>query len=184
MGISGIAGSSMYSSVSTLKSFQQLNRDVDSQGVAQASRISKAAGDYSRVSNFGNETKIGTSKFQRGNETIATIGENKTSALMDKAKSYYAVSNFGTETKLGSSKFQQTVKAASEQGQRNVSESMEKAASYTKVSNFGTETKLGSSKFQQANAQVSAKFAAVASAYKQAASLGNVSRGATVDIGA
>ena len=46
MGISGIAGSSMYSSVSTLKSFQQLNRDVDSQGVAQASRISKAAGDY------------------------------------------------------------------------------------------------------------------------------------------
>lgn len=142
MGISGIAGSSMYSSVSTLKSFQQLNRDVDSQGVAQASRISKAAGDYSRVSNFGNETKIGTSKFQRGNETIATIGSDKTSALMDKAKSYYAVSNFGTETKLGTSKF------------------------------------------QQANAQVSAKFAAVASAYKQAASLGSVSRGATVDIGA
>ena len=100
MGISGIAGSSMYASVSTLKSFQQLNRDVDSQGVAQASRISKAAGDYSRVSNFGSETKIGTSKFQ------------------------------------------------------------------------------------QANEQVSAKFAAVASAYKQAASLGSVSRGATVDIGA
>ena len=142
MGISGIAGSSMYSSVSTLKSFQQLNRDVDSQKVAQASRISKAAGDYSRVSNFGNETKFGTSKFQ------------------------------------------QTAKATSEQGDRNVSASMEKAASYTKVSNFGDETKLGSSKFQQANEQVSAKFAAVASAYKQAASLGSVSRGATVDIGA
>ena len=139
MGISGIGAGASYS---TLKTFQQLNRDVHTQGVEQASRISKEAGDYSRVSNFGNETKLGTSKFQ------------------------------------------QTVKAASEQGQRNVSESMEKAASYTKVSNFGTETKLGSSKFQQANAQVSAKFAAVASAYKQAASLGNVSRGATVDIGA
>lgn len=139
MGISGIGAGASYS---TLKTFQQLNRDVHTQGVEQASRISKEAGDYSRVSNFGNETK------------------------------------------LGSSKFQQTVKAASEQGQRNVSESMEKAASYTKVSNFGTETKLGSSKFQQANAQVSAKFAAVASAYKQAASLGSVSRGATVDIGA
>ena len=139
MGISGIGAGASYS---TLKTFQQLNRDVHTQGVEQASRISKEAGDYSRVSNFGNETKLGTSKFQRGNETIATIGENKTSELMDKAKSYYAVSNFGTETKLGSSKF------------------------------------------QQANAQVSAKFAAVASAYKQAASLGNVSRGATVDIGA
>ena len=139
MGISGIGAGASYS---TLKTFQQLNRDVHTQGVEQASRISKEAGDYSRVSNFGNETKIGTSKFQ------------------------------------------QAVKAASEQGQRNVSESMEKAASYTKVSNFGTETKLGSSKFQQANAQVSAKFAAVASAYKQAASLGSVSRGATVDIGA
>lgn len=139
MGISGIGAGASYS---TLKTFQQLNRDVHTQGVEQASRISKEAGDYSRVSNFGNETKLGTSKFQ------------------------------------------QTVKAASEQGQRNVSESMEKAASYTKVSNFGTETKLGSSKFQQANAQVSAKFAAVASAYKQAASLGSVSRGATVDIGA
>ena len=139
MGISGIGAGASYS---TLKTFQQLNRDVHTQGVEQASRISKEAGDYSRVSNFGNETKLGTSKFQ------------------------------------------QTVKAASEQGQRNVSESMEKAASYTKVSNFGTETKLGSSKFQQANAQVSAKFAAVASAYKQAASRGNVSRGATVDIGA
>ena len=139
MGISGIGAGASYS---TLKTFQQLNRDVHTQGVEQASKISKEAGDYSRVSNFGNETKLGTSKFQ------------------------------------------QTVKAASEQGQRNVSESMEKAASYTKVSNFGTETKLGSSKFQQANAQVSAKFAAVASAYKQAASLGSVSRGATVDIGA
>ena len=139
MGISGIGAGASYS---TLKTFQQLNRDVHTQGVEQASRISKEAGDYSRVSNFGNETK------------------------------------------LGSSKFQQAVKAASEQGQRNGSESMEKAASYTKVSNFGTETKLGSSKFQQANAQVSAKFAAVASAYKQAASLGSVSRGATVDIGA
>ena len=139
MGISGIGAGASYS---TLKTFQQLNRDVHTQGVEQASRISKEAGDYSRVSNFGNETKLGTSKFQRGNETIATIGENKTSELMDKAKSYYAVSNFGNETKLGSSKF------------------------------------------QQANAQVSAKFAAVASAYKQAASLGSVSRGATVDIGA
>ena len=69
-------------------------------------------------------------------------------------------------------------------GMGEVPQSMEKAASYTKVSNFGDETKLGSSKFQQANAQVSAKFAAVASAYKQAASLGSVSRGATVDIGA
>ena len=53
MGISGIGAGASYS---TLKTFQQLNRDVHTQGVEQASRISKEAGDYSRVSNFG---KIG-----------------------------------------------------------------------------------------------------------------------------
>lgn len=142
MGISGVGGSGAYASYTTLKSFQQLNRDVDTTGVQKASAISRRAGDYSRVSNFGTETKIGTSKFQRGNEETASIGSQKTSELMDKAKSYYAASNFGDSTKLGSSRFQQT------------------------------------------NAQVSAKFAAVASAYKQSASLGVATRGALVDLGA
>lgn len=142
MGISGVGGSSSYSAYTTLKSFQQLNREVDTTGVQKASTISKRAGDYSRVSNFGTETKLGTSKFQRGNDETTSIGSQKTSEFMDKAKSYFMDSNFGNSTKTGSSKFQQT------------------------------------------NAQVSAKFAAVASAYKQAASLGSVSRGATVDIGA
>ena len=102
MGISGIGGGT------TVWSFQQLNRKVDSEGVQTASAISKKAGDYSRVSNFGTETKLGTSKFQQGNEKVNDLGESKTSQAMRKAKSYYEVSNFGNETNLGKSRFQQT----------------------------------------------------------------------------
>ena len=62
---------------------------------------------------------------------------------------------------------------------------MQKAKSYYAVSNFGNETNLGQSRFQQTNAQVSAKFQSVASAYRQSASLGSTNtKGALVDIGA
>jgi hypothetical protein len=103
MGISSIGGGG-----TTLWSFQQLNRKVNSEGVQTASEISRKAGDYSRVSNFGTETKLGTSKFQQGNRETDSIGESKTSEFMQKAKSYFEVSNFGTETNLGKSRFQQT----------------------------------------------------------------------------
>lgn len=102
MGISAIAGST------SVMSFQQVNRKVDSEGMQKASAISQRAGDVTRVSNFGNETKLGTSPFQRMNKQATSIGESKTSEFMQKAKSYYQVSNFGNETNLGKSRFQQT----------------------------------------------------------------------------
>ena len=69
MGISGIGGGG-----TQLWSFQQLNRKVDSEGVQTASEISKKAGDYSRVSNFGTETKLRSSVFQQSNQRTIDIG--------------------------------------------------------------------------------------------------------------
>ena len=47
MGISAIGGST------SIMSFQQINRKVDSEGVQKASEISKQAGDVTRVRNWG-----------------------------------------------------------------------------------------------------------------------------------
>ena len=67
----------------------------------------KRAKSYSEVSNFGNETKLGSSKFQQNLKKLDSIGAQNVSSAMEKASSFTKVSNFGNETKLGSSKFQQ-----------------------------------------------------------------------------
>ena len=102
MGISAIGGST------SVMSFQQVNRKVDSEGMQKASAISQRAGDVTRVSNFGNETKLGTSPFQRMNKQATSIGESKTSEFMQKAKSYYAVKDHTPLPFSGKSRFQQT----------------------------------------------------------------------------
>ena len=99
-------GISAVSSIMT-SSFPQMNREVTAQGQQAAKTLSEEAASYSKVSNFGNETKLGSSTFQRENSTIVDIGENKAAMLMERSKSYYEVSNFGNETKLGKSSFQQ-----------------------------------------------------------------------------
>jgi hypothetical protein len=107
------------------------------------------------VSNFGNETKIGTSKLQQGNKQTAAIGDQKTAKIMDKAHSYYEVSNFGNETKIGKSRFQQQIRQDYNQGMHNMGKGMSAARQNgTTGSNFGNSTKLGSSAFQQVNAQI------------------------------
>ncbi|MBQ1809010.1 MAG: hypothetical protein IIZ87_05740, partial [Selenomonas sp.] len=83
-------------------------------GMQATKERSEQAASYTKVSNFGTETKIGSSLFQRDNVKTNNEGSQITSQIMDKAKSYYEVSNFGTETKLGSSKFQQQIKEISE----------------------------------------------------------------------
>jgi len=173
MGISAV-------SITTLTSFPQMNREVTAKGQQAAKAHSEAAASYTKVSNFGNETKLGSSVFQHANRTIVDIGEQKTSMLMDRSKSYYEVSNFGNETKLGSSKFQKQIKADAEQGAQNLSKGMKAAADITRVSNFGTETKLGKSGFQQVNAQI---MQARQKAYTQFSNF-QKQAGNSVDIGA
>lgn len=51
-------------------------------GYEQTHAISQRAGDYSRVSNFGSETKIGSSVFIQSNEQAAQDGEQATAANM------------------------------------------------------------------------------------------------------
>ena len=64
------------------------------------------ARSYTEVSNFGNETKLGSSKFQQNLKKLDSMGMQNVSSAMSKARSFTKVSNFGNETKLGSSSFQ------------------------------------------------------------------------------
>ena len=62
---------------------------------------------YTRVSNFGTETKLGSSKFQQQAKDISAQGAQSTASGMKKALDVTRVSNFGTESSLGKSNFQQ-----------------------------------------------------------------------------
>ena len=93
------------------------------------------------------------------------------------------ISAIGGSTSIMS--FQQVNRKVDSEGMQKASAISQRAGDVTRVSNFGNETNLGQSRFQQTNAQVSAKFDSVASAYRQSASLGSTNtKGALVDIGA
>ena len=62
---------------------------------------------YYEVSNFGNETKLGKSKFQQQIKADAEQGAQNLQKGMKAARDVTSVSNFGNETKLGKSGFQQ-----------------------------------------------------------------------------
>ena len=62
---------------------------------------------YMRVSNFGTETKLGSSKFQQQIKAISEQGAENMAKGMKAVLDVTRVSNFGTETSLGHSKFQQ-----------------------------------------------------------------------------
>ena len=139
MAISGISGGANYG----MSRFQQINRQIDKLGQEKTAMYSDRAASYSRVSNFGTETKLGTSKFSKGLELTNSLGEQKTSQAMKNAKDIRDVSRIGT------SKFQRGLETTNSLGSQKTSMYMDRARSYTEVSNFGNETKLGSSKFQQ-----------------------------------
>ena len=93
------------------------------------------------------------------------------------------ISAIGGSTSIMS--FQQVNRKVDSEGMQKAAAISQRAGDVTRVSNFGNETNLGKSRFQQTNAQVSAKFDSVASAYRQSASLGSTNtKGALVDIGA
>ena len=92
MGISAVSST-------TLSTFGQLNKEVQA--------IMDKAMSYMRVSNFGTETKLGSSKFQQQIKAISEQGAENMAKGMKAALDVTRVSNFGTETSLGHSKFQQ-----------------------------------------------------------------------------
>lgn len=121
MGVSGISAIGHQAIV-------PLNRDVNAQGRQVAAQITQKAASYSKVSNFGTETKLGKGPFPQNNKTIVSIGEHTTAKLMDQAKQVYSTSNFGDETKIGTSKFQQSNRESNQLGERATAHAMQEAA--------------------------------------------------------
>ena len=124
MAISGISGGANYG----MSRFQQINRQIDKLGQEKTAMYSDRAASYSRVSNFGTETKLGTSKFSKGLELTNSLGEQKTSQAMKNAKDIRDVSRIGT------SKFQRGLDTTNSLGEQKTSMAMERAKDFADVS--------------------------------------------------
>ena len=112
MAVGGVSGGS---------GFLQVNQMVSRIGEEKAAMYMERSKSHYEVSNFGNETKLGTSRFQRENDKVLNTGEQKTSMLTERGKAITDVSNFGNETKFGRSEFQRENKQVHSTGEQKTS---------------------------------------------------------------
>ena len=132
MAISGI------SSIPTYMTFRSVNETSARQGQQATGAAMREARQPMTVSNFGTQTKLGSSLFQQNNERVDNQGQQATGAAMREARQPMTVSNFGSETKLGSSSFQQNNQRIDSQGQQATHARMEEvAALYRKTASYG-----------------------------------------------
>ena len=118
MAVGGVSGGS---------GFLQVNQMVSRIGEEKAAMYMERSKSHYEVSNFGNETKLGTSRFQRENDKVLNTGEQKTSMLTARRKAITDVSNFGNEVKIGKGKFQSLQNQVTHEGEASVSAAMQSA---------------------------------------------------------
>ena len=149
------------------------------------------------ASPFGNDTKVGSSKFQKSNEEAQALAARSIANSAREAKAVYMASPFGNDTKVGSSKFQKANEEAFVLAQQSASRASRAANAVSKSSPFGNDTKVGSSAFQQANKRIvqtaashtpsvlqQAKAAYLRQVQNAAEAAKNPTRNSKVDIGA
>lgn len=117
MGISGIG------SGGTMMSFVQLNQNVSYTGQQASKQVTEQTAAMTDVSNFGTETKIGTSPFQQQLKEIAQQGAENIASGMQKVDTVTNNSNYGT------SRFQQA-------NEKIMAERQQATAAYTQAANY------------------------------------------------
>ena len=127
---------------------------INAMGHQMTARIASQDDAYAVVSNFGNETHIGSSRFQRDNLKTDRDGGKLTSSIASAGSRYYHVSNFGNETRLGSSRFQRDNDKTNRDGERLTSSIASVGSGYYRVSNFGNELKIGKGEFTHYNDRI------------------------------
>ena len=85
-----------------------MNKEAIRDGMQVTSQITEKAQSYYEVSNFGNETKLGSSEFQQQAKEVVKQGEANVARSMKAALDVSRVSQFGNQTSLGHSRFQQS----------------------------------------------------------------------------
>ena len=118
MTIGGVSGGS---------GFLQVNQMVNRLGEEKAAMYMNRSKAHYEVSNFGNETKIGTSEFQRDNDKVLNTGEQKTAMLSGRGRAITDVSNFGNEVKIGKGQFQSLQNQVKQNGESSVATAMQSA---------------------------------------------------------
>ena len=86
-------------------SFREMNVRADLDGKRVTSE--KMAESVPHVSNFGVETKLGTSEFQQNNQEVIDTAVEKVAEIMQRDDEYTEVSNFGDESHFSTSSFQE-----------------------------------------------------------------------------
>lgn len=129
--------------------FQRTNREIIQNGQRMTASIGRQDDSYASVSNFGNETNIGNSRFARGNAEIFRDGTSFTEKMSSKSKRTTNVMN------MGNGKFSSTTKQIFSDGSGGMKKGADGVRSYIDTLNFKSQN--GSSKFQKANEFVSLK---------------------------
>lgn len=129
--------------------FQRTNREIVQNGQKMTETIGRQDDSFTDVSNFGNETNIGNSRFARGNAKIFRDGTNFTEKLSSKARNTANVMN------MGNGKFSSTTKQIFSDGSGGMKKGADGIRSYINTLSYRTQN--GSSKFQKANEFVSLK---------------------------
>ena len=156
MSISGISGSSPsmgYVSRPQHVSINTTNNQVQSVGKQNTREIAKVGNDRSRVSNFGTETRIGSSRVYKGNVQAIHLSEQSMSRATDQLYSNVGGSKFGTETKIGTGRIFDGNTKAIQLGAQSISRAADQVHSNTDSSQFGTDTKIGTSRVYKGNAR-------------------------------
>ncbi len=123
MGVSAIGGAGGVS----YSPSHGVQAKINAMGHQMTARIASQDDAYAVVSNFGNETHIGSSRFQRDNLKTDRDGGKLTSSIASAGSRYYRVSNFGNELKIGKGEFTHYNDRIFNWGGSNVSSAMRKA---------------------------------------------------------
>ena len=145
MSIAGLSGARDWGS----SLFQRTNREIVQNGQNMAASIAKQDYSFVNVSNFGNETKIGNSRFAKGNARIYRDGTNFTGKLTSKMHSTSDV------MKMGNGKFSSVTKQIFSDGSGGMKKGADSIRNYVDTLNYRSQN--GSSRFQKANEFVSLK---------------------------
>jgi hypothetical protein len=129
--------------------FQRTNREIVRTGQQMVASIGRQDDSFANVSNFGNETNIGNSRFARGNAQIYRDGTSFTEKMSSKIKNTSNVMN------MGNGKFSSVTRQIFSDGSGGMKKGADGIRSYVDTLNYRSQH--GSSKFQKTNEVVSLK---------------------------
>jgi hypothetical protein len=126
----------------------RVQQRITEMGAQLAAKVASQDNAYMTVSNFGNQTYLGTSTFQKDNRSVINAGGQQTGQIASVGNGYYDISS-------GQSYFQKDNDRTYSIGTAGTSRIADVGKSYYEVSNFGSKASMGQGTFSNWNHKVS-----------------------------